>query len=658
MQYRREIDGLRAVAVLPVIFFHAGFSWFSGGYVGVDVFFVISGYLITSILLSDLEKGEFSISKFYERRARRILPALFFVMLCCIPFAWAWMAPDQLKDFAQAFVAISFFSSNILFWKKEDYFAPNAEENPLLHTWSLAVEEQFYLFFPILLLLLWRFGKSPILYLVIALSVASLIFSEWASRYHASANFYLLPTRAWELGVGAICAFILIHRPLKESQTLSLIGVVLIGVSIFLFDESTRFPSVYALVPVIGTALVILFGSVKTFAGKLLSSSILVGIGLISFSAYLWHQPLLAFARIRILGEPAPSVMFLLSIASLLFAWFSWKYIEQPFRKGKGGLLPSRRAVFSASAIATFALLSFGIYGHTSDGVPQRISLPDSITKDLHVRELQEECFDFSMKRVEDDGLFCLLGERSKLPTVAVIGDSHSLSFIPALDELARDKNRSFLFSGVSGCPPTNNTFVYRADERRDVCAKRNQLAYKQIIERGIKEVILISRWTYYSTGDVSSGFVFIDDEYDVERDRSKSMERLSERLAKTLEEYEDSGVNVTIFHQPPVQEIDARSFYNYSFIFGESKFDELLLEMSVKTSDHISRYLPVHDLIENSTGGFDNVRTIDFTADLCDAEICKIGNSERSNYFDDDHLSNFGAEKLVSVYADNLFNK
>ncbi|NVD37169.1 acyltransferase family protein [Marinobacter lutaoensis] len=656
MQYRREIDGLRALAVLPVIFFHAGFSWFSGGYVGVDVFFVISGYLITSILLSDLEKGEFSISKFYERRARRILPALFFVMLCCIPFAWAWMAPEQLKEFAQAFVAISFFASNILFWKKEDYFAPNAEENPLLHTWSLAVEEQFYLFFPILLLLLWRFGKSPIFYLIVMLSVVSLAFSEWASRYYASANFYLLPTRAWELGVGAICAFFLSQRSLRESQAFSLLGVVLIVASIFLFDETTRFPSLYALAPVIGAALIILFGSKKTFAGKILSNSVLVGIGLISFSAYLWHQPLLAFARIRILGEPTLSVMFLLSIASLLLAWFSWKYIEQPFRKSKGGVLPSRRAVFSASALMTLALFSFGIYGHTSGGVPKRISLPDSIAKDLHVRELQKECFDFSMQRVEDEGLFCILGEKSKPPTVAVIGDSHSLSFIPALDKLARDKSRSFLFSGVSGCPPTNNTYVYRTDERRDVCAKRNQLAHKKVVERGIQEVILISRWTYYSTGDVSSGFVFIDDEYDVEKDRTKSMEKLSERLTKTLKEYEESGVSVTIFHQPPVQEIDARSFYNYAFVFGKSNFDKLLLEMSVKTSDHMSRYRPVYDLIENASKEFGSVSTVDFTSDLCGSEICEIGNSERSNYFDDNHLSNFGAAKLLSIYADKLF--
>jgi peptidoglycan/LPS O-acetylase OafA/YrhL len=162
MIYRREIDGLRAIAVVPVILFHAGVTVFSGGYVGVDVFFVISGYLITSILIGELEQGNFSIARFYERRARRILPALFFVMLCCIPFAWMWMLPSELKDFSQSIAAVVFFASNVLFWREEGYFAPTAELKPLLHTWSLAVEEQYYLLFPVFLLLAWRFGRNRV----------------------------------------------------------------------------------------------------------------------------------------------------------------------------------------------------------------------------------------------------------------------------------------------------------------------------------------------------------------------------------------------------------------------------------------------------------------------------------------------------------------
>src|SRR5919106_1107625 len=182
MQYRREIDGLRAVAVIPVVLFHAGFEIFSGGYVGVDVFFVISGYLITSIIISELEQGEFSIVRFYERRARRILPALFFVILCCIPLAWIWMVPSQLNDFGRSVVAVSLFASNILFWSETDYFETAAEENPLLHTWSLAVEEQYYMLFPLFLLLVWRFGRTRVFYLIAAIAAASLLLSEWGWR--------------------------------------------------------------------------------------------------------------------------------------------------------------------------------------------------------------------------------------------------------------------------------------------------------------------------------------------------------------------------------------------------------------------------------------------------------------------------------------------
>ena len=193
MQYRREIDGLRAIAVLPVILFHAGFETFGGGFVGVDVFFVISGYLITTIILGELEQGKFSIVNFYERRARRILPALFLVMLVCIPFAWLWLLPSDMKDFAQSLVAVSVFASNILFWRESGYFDTAAELKPLLHTWSLAVEEQFYVLFPLLLMLFWKLGKRWILVTLGLAFIASLALAQWAAYAKPAAAFYLLP---------------------------------------------------------------------------------------------------------------------------------------------------------------------------------------------------------------------------------------------------------------------------------------------------------------------------------------------------------------------------------------------------------------------------------------------------------------------------------
>lgn len=305
MKYRAEIDGLRALAVIPVILFHAGFEWFSGGFVGVDVFFVISGYLITTIIISEMAEGKFSMVNFYERRARRILPALFFVMAACLPFAWLWLTPSDLKDFGQSLIAVSFFSSNMLFWLESGYFDTAAELKPLLHTWSLAVEEQYYILFPIFLMLTWRLGVkwiSIILSFVFLLSLGlAVLGTQYATNPQiTSGTFFLLPTRGWELLVGVFAAFYLKYKTHPKSRTfnqiLSLLGFSMIAYSIIVFDETTPFPSLYALIPTIGTGLLILCAVPKTIVHKLLSLKAIVGIGLISYSAYLWHQPLLAFA--------------------------------------------------------------------------------------------------------------------------------------------------------------------------------------------------------------------------------------------------------------------------------------------------------------------------------------------------------------------------
>ena len=237
MKYRAEIDGLRALAVVSVVLYHAGFEFFSGGFVGVDVFFVISGYLITSILIDDLENNTFDLVKFYERRARRILPALFFVTICSLPYAWMWMLPGQMEDFAESLIAVSLFASNFLFWQTSGYFDAAIEGKPLFHTWSLAVEEQYYVIFPVFLLLLWRFGKSRVFWTITVLASLSLALSEWGWRNMPSANFYLAPTRAWELLAGSIAAFLVQKSGVKNSNPLSLLGLAAIIFAILFYDE-------------------------------------------------------------------------------------------------------------------------------------------------------------------------------------------------------------------------------------------------------------------------------------------------------------------------------------------------------------------------------------------------------------------------------------
>lgn len=370
MHYRREIDGLRAVAVLPVIFFHAGFATFSGGFVGVDVFFVISGYLITGIILSELATDGFSIVRFYERRARRILPALFFVITVSIPLAWLWLLPGDMRDFSDSVLAVAFFFSNILFWLRTDYFATQSTLAPLLHTWSLAVEEQFYLFFPIFLILIWRFARQRILWLIVLLSVLSLALAQWGVTYKPSAAFYLLPTRGWELALG--CALAVFGRektphsfaqPLK--QVLSLIGLGLIAFSVFFYDESTPSPGLAMLAPAVGTGLIILCATPTTWVARLLGLKPLVAVGLVSYSAYLWHQPLFAFARHRSLHEPDPRMYFVLSALSVGLAWLSWRWVERPFRDKA---IVGRGQVFAFAACGTLALAIFGLIGHSSKG--------------------------------------------------------------------------------------------------------------------------------------------------------------------------------------------------------------------------------------------------------------------------------------------------
>lgn len=374
MQYRREIDGLRAVALIPIVLFHAGFAPFRGGFVGVDVFFVISGYLITSILLAEISAGQFSVARFYERRARRILPALFLVLITCLPFAWMWLLPEDMKAFSQSLVAVCVFASNLLFWRESGYFETAGELKPLLHTWSLAVEEQFYLLFPPLLALTCRllrpFSTARISAVLAAAAALSLAAAQWGSAHYPVATFFLLPTRAWEMLMGALVALrfsrVEAQRRAHTSSNLgSLAGLALIAYAVFGFDDRIPFPSAWALVPTIGTALIILFATPQTLVGKLLGNRVLVGIGLISYSAYLWHQPLFTFARHRSLHPPSAAVFGVLSLTTLLLAYVSWRFVEQPFRRKDRF---TRRRIFAYAASGSLAIILVGAVGHVTDG--------------------------------------------------------------------------------------------------------------------------------------------------------------------------------------------------------------------------------------------------------------------------------------------------
>ena len=343
MNYRKEIDGIRALAVISVILFHAGFSTFSGGFFGVDIFFVISGYLITKVIVEELENGAFSLLNFYERRIRRIIPALSFVMLCTLPFAWLWMMPQDLKEFSRSLISTPLFLSNFLFYLTSDYFSTSSEFIPLIHTWSLAVEEQYYILFPLFLMFIWKLGKKWSIFLLSIIAITSFLIAKNNSLTKPLYAFYMLQSRAFEILIGAIIALLIKNKEelfYKESptrivviyqkyksiiyQSLSIAGLAMMIYAILFFDKNNQNPTLFALITAIGTGLVLAFATNKNFIGKFLSHKILVGIGLISYSAYLWHQPLFAFARLKTIDNNLSQIFLIfLSLSSFLLAFLA-----------------------------------------------------------------------------------------------------------------------------------------------------------------------------------------------------------------------------------------------------------------------------------------------------------------------------------------------
>ena len=453
MNYRPEIDGLRAFAVLPVILFHAGFEWFDGGFVGVDVFFVISGYLITNIIISEMDKGTFSLINFYERRTRRLLPALFFVMFISLPFAWLWLTPNDLKDFGQSLIAVATFSSNIFFWLESGYFDDAAELKPLLHTWSLAVEEQFYLLFPLLLLITWRLGIKTILFLLsIAFLVSLFLAIFWIQNSNTprliSGTFFLLPSRGWELLIGVFAAFYLKNNLHFSSyffnQLLSILGIGMIVYSIITFDESTPFPGLYALIPTIGTLLLIICAVPKTFVYKLLSMKLFVGMGLISYSTYLWHQPLLAFYKHRFFEDESVTILIFLCLMSIFIAWLTWLFVERPFRQKND---VKRTTIFKLLASFIILFISIGLILDKSDGAEYRISKFQEFVnyKDITLPS-GKNCFE-----IKDIHETCRIGKGKE---IVFIGDSHLLSLVNVFMDDQFSKNYTLIPLIAGECYP------------------------------------------------------------------------------------------------------------------------------------------------------------------------------------------------------------
>ncbi len=445
MKYRPEVDGLRAVAVLPVILFHAGFGAFGGGFVGVDVFFVISGFLITRILVDELEAGRFSMAAFYERRARRILPALFVMLALCVPAAWALLPPSAMARFSDSLVAVTLFSSNILFWRQSGYFDTAAELKPLLHTWSLAVEEQYYILFPIVLAAVYRFNRRLLVPVLLAGFVLSLGLAEWLVHRRPGAAFFLLPTRGWELLLGALAAVLgaRLRAGPVTSNVLSASGLGMIGLAVFSFDRSTPTPGLQTLLPTVGAALVLLYARTGgSWAGWVLSSRPAVWLGLISYSAYLWHQPLLVFFRYASTGPMGLGMTWVAIIAAIMFGYLSWRLVEMPIRNQKK---VAKRTIVALSLLGTSVVGAVGVAGHATAGFQQLRSGDPRFVRDAALQRDRADrqklirsgtChFDENLPIAEFIGRWNCKSEDENLlnSRIAVFGDSHAADKVVAL---------------------------------------------------------------------------------------------------------------------------------------------------------------------------------------------------------------------------------
>jgi peptidoglycan/LPS O-acetylase OafA/YrhL len=490
--YRPEIDGLRALAVIPVLLFHAGVPGFPGGFVGVDVFFVISGFLITRIIHSEIAEGRFSIIRFYERRARRILPALGVVLFAATLVAAILWDPGELVKYGTSLVATVGFASNFWFWRTTGgYFAPEAGIHPLLHTWSLAVEEQFYIFFPLLMMLCARLAPKRVKLVVIAVVAVSFAYSLWRLPAEPREVFYLPLGRAWELGLGSMLALGLFPAVRETWRApLGLVALALIIVPVLLYDATTPFPGLAALAPCLGAALVIYLG--KCGSTRVLAWRPLVFVGLISYSLYLWHWPLIVLLHgIRGGAELPLSWAIGAIVASLILAWASWRFVERPFRRP--GLF-SQRAIFafSGAVAATLVALAGGLWALR--GIPQRFTPTElavlSAQYDINAR--RAEC---SMQ--DDASKFCRMGARDAAPSFFLWGDSHADSAQPGFELAAERAGANGYISARWGCAP-----LVGVEQSSPGCSRANRATIDWLKTRPeIELVIFVARWPYYESG-------------------------------------------------------------------------------------------------------------------------------------------------------------
>lgn len=653
--YRPDIDGLRGIAVFCVVVFHAGFTRFSGGFVGVDIFFVISGYLIASIIQREIDEQRFSYARFYARRAKRILPALLVMLMASITLATLVMTGAEMNDFARSAVANAGAVSNVYFWKSANYFSTSAELKPLMMTWSLSVEEQFYLFFPPVLLILHRVKWRPWSTLLV-LSVISLAASVWMTPRNPSNAFFLLPTRAWELGVGALLAQnssrVTIDRyvPHWLRETLAAVGLLGVVYSVSCYTNATRFPGIAATVPVFGTA--ILIATQNSMVNRhILSNKVLVFIGLVSYSWYLWHWPMMSFARIVTPHPITLTTALTLAAASFLVAILSWSLVEQPFRTTRHS---DSKTLWRYGA-ATIAVLAVGTLLMAGNGWQGR--LPGNFVAIESSGALHPNpCLADYGKAVPALGSHC----HSTVPnrtSVALIGDSHAGALGPGVRALAARNGLGYTELTKGSCPALYGVtrLMPTHPQHAQECASFNRdIAARLRDDASIKVVFITGYWSAPFL-DEAGGQRFVPaDRPSVSVTPEQSRQYLRQGLEATVRYLTTAGKKVVLLKDVPIFTFDPMRAVATETIPVRRMLGALLgippagSGQFVSASELRNNGELANLYIDAIAKQYPQITVIDPASTLCDHGRCKYAGAGNLYYIDSQHLSEAGARVVL----------
>ncbi|HDO6739705.1 acyltransferase family protein [Klebsiella pneumoniae] len=648
VRYRSDIDGLRAVAILLVVFFHSGLTFFSGGFVGVDVFFVISGFLIGGIINKEVTQGRFSYSNFYTRRIKRIAPALIAMLVLCSIFSYYFLSPEELKDFSKYTIATLLSVPNIALWQGVDYFSANSELNPLLMTWSLGVEEQFYIFLPIIFTLC--FARHIDLFkTTLFITLTSFVLCAVATYIKPLPSFYLLPTRAWEMGVGVLLslkyqkiAFSKIVQ--KHNDILFGVGAACILMPAVLFNDSTVFPGYMAAFPVIGAALIIL--SEGRVSKVFLSNRVMVFIGLISYSWYLWHWPLLSFARIAY-NEPLPAFKgVLISTISLVIAYFSYKFVEIPFRKKS--LFTNKKVItgyLATLAIISAPMLAFFMTG----GLPYRVNEAVLAAEASRSNSIADRCLVADTDKLPD---FPECMPAGNSDAVALLGDSHAAALRGGVDHYANLKGLTVYQLTKSSCPNLIDTprYLGKNPEHATLCNNFNQKAIEYINSKAnIKTVIIAAFWDAgVDNEEKEMGYHQV-----AGKNTDDNLTALRLGLEKTISTLKKNGKDVMLVKDVPLFKFDVvKEVVNNNMDFRHFVGDLLMAshDLSGYSDRFESKLQKVDSVLDELLSK--NIKIINPQNTLCNDSECEYMKESNALYYDRQHLNKLGAiEALKSIY-------